>query len=55
MRGERGAVNAVRDDVLGCATSLDDRRIRVEDLDGMGVAASAALRHRVGYAAVGFT
>jgi AmmeMemoRadiSam system protein B len=40
--------------VLGYATSLDDQRIKVEDLDGMGVTAPATLRHWVGYAAVGF-
>ena len=40
--------------VLGYATSLDDQRIEVGDLDGMGVTAPATLRHWVGYAAVGF-
>jgi AmmeMemoRadiSam system protein B len=40
--------------ILGYATSLDDQRIDVADLDGMGVTAPATLRHWVGYAAVGF-
>jgi AmmeMemoRadiSam system protein B len=40
--------------VLAYATSLDDQRIDVGDLDGMGTTAPAALRHWVGYAAVGF-
>ena len=40
--------------ILGYATSLDDQRIDVADLDGMGVTAPASLRHWVGYAAVGF-
>jgi len=40
--------------VLGYATSLGDQRIRVDDLDGMGVTAPATLRHWVGYAAVGY-
>jgi len=40
--------------ILGYATSLGDQRIRVDDLDGMGVTAPATLRHWVGYAAVGF-
>jgi AmmeMemoRadiSam system protein B len=40
--------------ILGYATSLDDQRIRVDDLDGLGVTAPATLRHWVGYAAVGF-
>jgi AmmeMemoRadiSam system protein B len=40
--------------ILGYATSLDDQRIKVDDLDGMGVTAPATLRHWVGYAAVGF-
>jgi MEMO1 family protein len=40
--------------VLGYATSLGDQRIKVDDLDGMGVTAPATLRHWVGYAAVGF-
>ena len=39
--------------ILGYATSLDDQRIQVDDLDGMGVTAPATLRHWVGYAAVG--
>ena len=39
--------------VLGYATSLEEQRIRVDDLDGMGVTAAATLRHWVGYAAVG--
>jgi AmmeMemoRadiSam system protein B len=40
--------------ILGYATSLGDQRVRVEDLDGMGVTAPATLRHWVGYAAVGY-
>ena len=40
--------------ILGHTTSLEDQRISVEDLDGMGVTAPATLRHWVGYAAVGF-
>jgi len=40
--------------ILGYTTSLDDQRINVNDLDGMGVTAPATLRHWVGYAAVGF-
>jgi AmmeMemoRadiSam system protein B len=40
--------------ILGYATSLEDQRIRVDDLDGMGVTAPATLRHWVGYATVGF-
>jgi AmmeMemoRadiSam system protein B len=40
--------------VLGYTTSLDDQRIKVDDLAGMGVTAAATLRHWVGYAAVGF-
>ncbi|HTS23539.1 MAG TPA: AmmeMemoRadiSam system protein B [Casimicrobiaceae bacterium] len=40
--------------ILGYATSLDDQRIAVDDLDGMGVTAPATLRHWVGYAAVGY-
>jgi AmmeMemoRadiSam system protein B len=40
--------------VLGYATSLEDQRIAVDDLDGMGVTAAATLHHWVGYAAVGF-
>ena len=40
--------------ILGYTTSLGDQRIRVDDLDGMGVTAAATLRHWVGYAAVGF-
>jgi AmmeMemoRadiSam system protein B len=40
--------------ILGYTTSLEDQRIRVDDLDGMGVTAQATLRHWVGYAAVGF-
>ena len=40
--------------VLGYATSLDDQRIDVADLDGMGVTAPATMRHWVGYAAVGY-
>lgn len=40
--------------VLGYATSLDDQRVKVDDLDGMGVTAPATLRHWVGYAAVGY-
>jgi MEMO1 family protein len=40
--------------ILGYATSLDNQRIKVDDLDGMGVTAPATLRHWVGYASVGF-
>jgi MEMO1 family protein len=40
--------------ILGYATSLDDQRIEVNDLDGMGVTAPATMRHWVGYAAVGY-
>jgi hypothetical protein len=40
--------------ILGYATSLDDQRVKVDDLDGMGVTAPATLRHWVGYAAVGY-
>ena len=40
--------------ILGYATSLEDQRIAVDDLDGMGVTAAATLHHWVGYAAVGF-
>jgi MEMO1 family protein len=40
--------------ILGYATSLDAQRIKVDDLDGMGVTAPATLRHWVGYAAVAF-
>jgi MEMO1 family protein len=40
--------------ILGYATSLEEQRIKVDDLDGMGVTAPATLRHWVGYAAVGF-
>ncbi len=40
--------------ILGYTTSLDDQRISVDDLDGMGVTAPATLRHWVGYASVGF-
>jgi AmmeMemoRadiSam system protein B len=40
--------------ILGYATSLDDQRIEVADLDGMGVTAPATMRHWVGYAAVGY-
>ena len=40
--------------ILGYSTSLDDQRVKVDDLDGMGVTAPATLRHWVGYAAVGF-
>jgi MEMO1 family protein len=40
--------------ILGYTTSLEDQRIKVDDLDGMGTTAAATLRHWVGYAAVGF-
>jgi len=40
--------------ILGYTTSLEDQRIRVDDLDGMGLTSTATLRHWVGYAAVGF-
>jgi len=40
--------------IVGYATSLDDQRIKVDDLDGMGVTAPATLRHWVGYPAIGF-
>jgi AmmeMemoRadiSam system protein B len=39
---------------LGYATSLDTPRVKVDDLDGMGVTAPANLRHWVGYASVGY-
>jgi MEMO1 family protein len=50
LRGERPLTGTI----LGYATSLDDQRIDVDDLDGMGVTAPATLRHWVGYAAIGF-
>ncbi len=40
--------------ILGYTTSLEGQGIKVDDLDGMGVTATATLRHWVGYAAVGF-
>jgi AmmeMemoRadiSam system protein B len=40
--------------VLAYTTSLGGHGIKVDDLDGMGVTATATLRHWVGYAAVGF-
>jgi MEMO1 family protein len=40
--------------ILGYATSLDDQRITVDDLDGMGVTAPASFRHWVGYASIGY-
>jgi MEMO1 family protein len=40
--------------LLGYCTSLDHPHIHVDDLGGMGVTATATLRHWVGYAAVGF-
>jgi AmmeMemoRadiSam system protein B len=40
--------------VLGYATSLGEQRIRVDDLDTMGVTAPATLRHWVGYVAIGY-
>ncbi len=40
--------------ILGYTTSLEGQRIKVDDLDGMGVTAAATLRHWVGYADVGF-
>jgi AmmeMemoRadiSam system protein B len=40
--------------ILGYTTSLESQRIKVDDLDGMGVTAAATLRHWVGYADVGF-
>jgi AmmeMemoRadiSam system protein B len=40
--------------VLGYTTSIEDQRIDVSDLHGMGVTAPATLRHWVGYAAVAF-
>jgi len=46
--------SALSGTVLGYATSLGEQRIRVDDLDGMGVTAPATLRHWVGYAAVGY-
>lgn len=49
-RGERPLTGTI----LDYATSLDDQRIDVADLDGMGVTAPATLRHWVGYAAIGF-
>lgn len=42
-------------EALGYATSLDAPRIKVDDLQGMGVTAPASLRHWVGYAAVGYS
>ena len=45
---------ALHGTVLGYATSLDDQRLEVADLDGMGVTAPASMRHWVGYAAVGY-
>jgi len=50
LRGARALVGTI----LGYTTSLEDQRIKVDDLDGMGVTATATLRHWVGYAAVGF-
>jgi MEMO1 family protein len=50
LRGARSLAGTV----LGYATSLEDQRIKVDDLAGMGVTAAATLRHWVGYAAVGF-
>jgi AmmeMemoRadiSam system protein B len=40
--------------VLGYTSSLEDQRIEVADLGGMGVTAPATLRHWVGYAAVAY-
>ncbi len=40
--------------ILGYATSVDHARVKVDDLDGMGVTAPATLHHWVGYASVGF-
>jgi AmmeMemoRadiSam system protein B len=40
--------------ILGYTTSLESQRVKVDDLDGMGVTAAATLRHWVGYADVGF-
>ena len=40
--------------ILGYITSLEDQRIKVGDLAGMGVTVTATLRHWVGDAAVGF-
>src|SRR5205807_122432 len=41
LRGERPLAGTV----LGYTTSLDDQRIDVADLDGMGMTAPATLRH----------
>lgn len=51
---QRCAAPLLSGTILGYATSLDDQRITVDDLDGMGVTAPATLRHWVGYAAVGY-
>jgi len=40
--------------ILGYATSVDNARVKVDDLDGMGVTAPATLHHWVGYASVGY-
>jgi MEMO1 family protein len=53
LRRLRGAL-PLAGKVLFYTTSLEDQRIEVGDLDGMGVTAPATLRHWVGYAAVGF-
>ena len=40
--------------ILGYATSVDNARVKVDDLEGMGVNAPATLHHWVGYASIGF-
>ena len=40
--------------ILGYATSVDNARVKVDDLEGMGVTAPATLHHWVGYASVGY-
>jgi MEMO1 family protein len=39
---------------LGYRTSIDNKRIPVSDLGGMGITAKAFIRHWVGYAAIGY-
>ncbi|MCW3077259.1 MAG: AmmeMemoRadiSam system protein [Bacteroidetes bacterium] len=40
--------------ILGYGTSIGNKHIKVDDLQGLGVTAVANLRHWVGYAAIGF-
>ena len=40
--------------ILGYATSVDNARVKVDDLEGMGVTAPATLHHWVGYASIGY-